>query len=306
MTRSSALAYFALAVVCLIWGTTYLALRIAVVSFPPFLFTAIRQVAAGVILLALLFALSKRSAPSKEVLWRQAIAGFFMISLGNGLVAWGEVYIPSGVAAIICSLVPVIVIVLNVTIHKEEKPNATILGGVALGLIGIVLIFSEHLSAFSEMVYILGIFATFLACLAWAGASIWIKRSKSRDDPFVAAGLQMVFGGLWLIPFSLAFDSFGAVVWSGEVVWSLLYLVVFGSLLAYACYVYALRELPMTIVSLYAYINPLVAVILGWWVLDEALNAKIWFAMILTIAGIYIVNKGDQMRQKLAITNPKL
>ncbi len=306
MARSSALAYIALAGVCIIWGTTYLALRIAVVSFPPFLFTVIRQVCAGGILLLILFALTRRAMPSKELLWRQAIAGFFMISLGNGLVAWAEMHIPSGVAAIICSLVPVIVILLNVTIHKEEKPNLPIIGGVALGLVGIVMIFSEHLSAFSETAYILGILATLAACLAWAGGSIWIKRNRIEGDPFIDAGLQMLFGGLWLIPFSIAFDNFTTVVWSSEVVWSLLYLIVFGSLVAYASYVYALRELPMTIVSLYAYINPLVAVILGWWVLDEALNGKIWVAMILTIAGIYIVNKGDQLRQKLEITGRKV
>ena len=107
-SRHSYLPYAALAAVCIIWGTTYLALRIAVLHFPPFLFTAIRQTTAGLLLLSILFTLGKVTIPSKNHFWRQAVAGFFMISLGNGLVAWAEMHIPSGVAAIICSLMPVL------------------------------------------------------------------------------------------------------------------------------------------------------------------------------------------------------
>src|SRR5690606_17840294 len=143
--RTAYLPYVALAAVCIIWGTTYLALRIAVLHFPPFLFTAIRQTTAGLLLLGFMFTVGKAVLPSREHLFRQSIAGFFMISLGNGLVAWAEMHIPSGVAAIICSLMPVLVIVLNVMIHRDEKPSLTMVGGVLLGLGGIVLMFSEHL-----------------------------------------------------------------------------------------------------------------------------------------------------------------
>jgi drug/metabolite transporter (DMT)-like permease len=124
MNRPTYLPYIALAAVCLIWGTTYLALRIAVLHFPPFLFTIIRQTTAGLLLLTIMFTLAKAALPTRDHLWRQAIGGFFMISLGNGLVAWAEMHIPSGVAAIICSLMPVLVIIINVMIHREEKPNS--------------------------------------------------------------------------------------------------------------------------------------------------------------------------------------
>jgi len=294
--RQSYLPYLALAAVCIIWGTTYLALRIAVLHFPPFLFTAIRQTTAGLLLLAFMFTLGKATLPSRDHLWRQAVGGFFMISMGNGLVAWAEVHIPSGVAAIICSLMPVIVIIMNVMINRDEKPTIPILVGVMLGLGGIVMIFSEHIAGFSKTEYILGIIFTFGAVLAWAGGSIWIKKRNTESNLFVNAGLQMFFGGFLLFPFSLAFDDLSHVTWSGEVIWALLYLILFGSLIAYASYAYALRKLSMTVVSLYAYINPLVAVILGWLVLNEPLNTKIWIAIILTITGIYIVNKGYQLR----------
>jgi drug/metabolite transporter (DMT)-like permease len=294
--RQTYIPYLALIAVCIIWGTTYLALRIAVLHFPPFLFTAIRQTTAGFLLLAFMLTVGKAYLPSAEHLWRQAIAGFFMISMGNGLVAWAEMHIPSGIAAIICSLMPVLVILMNLMINREEKPTVPIVVGVLMGLIGIILIFSEHLADLSKTEYIIGIVFTFGAVLAWAGGSIWIKKKNVESNPFVNAGLQMFFGGLLLFPFSFAFDDLTHITWTAEVAYSLLYLIIFGSLIAYASYAYALRKLPMTVVSLYAYVNPLVAVILGWLVLQEKLNLKIWIAISITIAGIYIVNRGYQLR----------
>ncbi|MCK6616243.1 MAG: EamA family transporter [Cyclobacteriaceae bacterium] len=295
-TRPNYLPYVALAAVSFIWGTTYLALRIGVLHFPPFLFTAIRQVSAGVILMMLITSLKKASWPSGGYVLQQAVAGFFLITMGNGLVAWSEVHIPSGVAAIICSLMPVAVILINLAIGRDEKPNLTIGFGVMLGLGGIVLMFSEHVAEFSKTEYLLGILLTLGAVVSWAFGSIWIKRHHSNSNPFVNAALQMFFGGLFCLPISLLVDDLTTVSWSPEAVYTLLYLIVFGSIVAYASYLYALRSLPMTIVSLYAYVNPLVAVILGWIVLNEKLNLTIGLAIAVTIAGIYLVNRGYQLR----------
>ena len=288
------LAYLALAAVCVIWGTTYLALRIAVTHFPPFLFTALRQTIAGLIILGATLWLMKASLPSPADILRQAVAGFFMISVGNGFVAWGEMYIPSGIAAIICSLMPVVVILMNIAVHREEKPNAMIILGATLGLLGIVLIFSEHLAEFSRSEYVSGIILIFLAVLGWAGASIWIKKKNTQSNLYMNAGLQMLSGGILLFPLSLIFDDYSLISWTAGAVYPFIYLVVFGSLVAYIAYSYALRKLPMTIVSLYAYINPLVAVVLGWAVLHEKLNEKIGLAFLITVLGIYTVNRGYQ------------
>lgn len=296
--RKNYIALAALAAVCLIWGTTYLALRIAVVGFPPFLFTALRQTTAGLLLVGFMLTLGKTTLPSKDQLWRQALGGFFMLTLGNGLVAWAEMHIPSGIAALICSMMPVIVILMNLIISRDERPTFPIILGVISGLIGIMMIFAEHIADFSKTEYLLGIIMTFAAVVSWAGGSIWIKKKNTDSNPFVNAGLQMLFGGLWCFPLSFAFDDLSAVTWSTEVAYALIYLIVFGSIIAYASYSYALRKLPMTIVSLYAYINPLVAILLGWLVLDEKLNLKIMAAFVLTVAGIYIVNKGYQLRNE--------
>lgn len=289
-------AYLSLAAICLIWGTTYLALRIAVLHFPPFLFVAIRQLTAGLLLAGFMVFFAKVQLPSREYIFRQAIAGFFMISMGNGLVAWAEVYVPSGVAAIICSLMPMMVILINLAVNRDEKPTIPIVVGVMVGLIGIIMIFSEHLSDFAKLEYQIGIALIFLAVVSWAGGSVWMKKRSGEGNPFMNAGLQMFFGGLWLIPGIFLFDDLTAVTWSSEAVYSLIYLIIFGSIIAYACYSYTLRKLPMTLVSLYAYVNPIVAVILGSIVLNEKLNSKIVLAILITVAGIYIVNRGAQLR----------
>lgn len=294
--KKDLLAYIALGAICIIWGTTYLALRVAVVHFPAFLFVVLRQISAGLLLGGFMLFVMKESWPSLEQLKRQAVAGFFMISLGNGLVAWAEVLIPSGVAAILCSLMPVMVILINLTINREEKPTVPIILGVLVGLVGIVMIFGEHVQEFSRLEYQIGILAIFVAVVSWAGGAVWLKKRGTVGNLFLNAALQMLFGGLWLVPASLLFDDLSAVSWSAEAVYSLIYLIIFGSIVAYACFSYALRNLPMTIVSLYAYVNPVVAVLLGWLFLDEKLNVKIGMAILITVAGIYIVNKGYQLR----------
>jgi drug/metabolite transporter (DMT)-like permease len=294
--RKDLLAYFALIAICIIWGTTYLALRIAVLHFPPFLFIGIRQVIAGLVLIIFMLTFGKAKLPGKSHMIRQAIGGFFLISMGNGLVAWAELHIPSGIAAIICSLMPLVVILINLTINREERPTFPIVVGTILGFTGIMMIFSEHLAEFSKLEYFMAILLTFIAVLCWAGGSVWIKKKHTDSNPFMNAGLQMFFGGVWMFPFSFAFDDLASVHWSMEAFYAMLYLVVFGSIIAYTCYSYALRKLPMTIVSLYAYINPIVAVILGWFVLQEPLSLRMWAAIAITIAGIYIVNRGYQLR----------
>lgn len=295
-SRNTLFAYLALAAVCIIWGTTYLAIRIGVMDFPAFLFSGIRQIIAGIILSAFMLTVGKVKWPSNKELLIQAIGGFFMITLGNGFVGYGEVYVSSGLAAIICSMMPIWVILINLKVSEDEKPTVPVIVGLIIGLSGILLIFREHLGEFSNPVYTVGIVMIFIANLGWAGGSVWMKRKNQHSNAFLNAGLQMFFGGVFMLPASLAFDDYTNIVWTTDVLYSLIYLILMGSVVAYACYSYAIKKLPMTIVSMYAYINPLVAVLLGWLVLDEKLNLIIGVAMIITIAGIYIVNRGYQLR----------
>ena len=294
--QKNLLAYLALAVVCVIWGTTYLALRIGVTQFPPFLFSVIRFLIAGPILIGFMLTIGKASLPSRNTMIHQAISGFFMLTLGIGIVGWAEMYVSSGLAAIICSVMPVWVILINLAITPEDRPTLPILLGLLIGFVGILMIFGEHLSDFSNTQYRVGIVMTFVGNICWAFGSVWIKRKNQNSDPFLNAGLQMFFGGIFLVPLSLLLDDYSRIQWSGEIVASLAYLILIGSVAAYACYSYAIKKLPMTLVSLYAYINPMVAVVLGWLVLSEKLNLRIGIAILITITGIYIVNRGYQLR----------
>ena len=296
-SHNNILPYLALAVVCVAWGTTYLALRIGVLGFPPFLFSALRQLAAGTLLVGGLVFFGKEKLPGKSALTGQAIGGFFMITLGNGLVGWAEVHVPSGVAAVICAMVPIWVILFNLVMAKDEKPTVPIVMGLLIGLFGIAMIFGDNLGGFAVPGYAWGIVFITVANLGWAAGSIWMKRKNQSSNAFLNAGLQMFFGGLWLLPFSLAFDDLHALQWRSDVVYSLFYLIFIGSIAAYGCYSYAIKKLPLTVVTLYAYINPIVAVVLGWAILDETLNMRVAMAIGITLSGIYIVNRGYQFRK---------
>jgi drug/metabolite transporter (DMT)-like permease len=296
--NKSLLAIIALAVVCLIWGTTYLVLRIGVTGFPAFLFSSLRQLFAGGILIGAILLFTKTKFPDWTVVLNQALAGFFMFTLGNGLVGWAEVYISSGMAAIISSMVPIWIILLNLKVNQDEKPNFPIVAGLLIGLSGILMIFGQHLKEFTNPAYQLGIGAMFIANISWAAGSVWIKKKNQHSNLFMNAGLQMLFGGIFMLPLSLMFDDYSHFEFSSSVVFALTYLIVVGSIIAYVCFTFAIKQLPMTIVSLYAYINPLVAVLLGWIILAEKFTLNICIAMIITIAGVYLVNRGCHLRNE--------
>ena len=295
-TNKKIIAILALAAVCLIWGTTYLALRIGVTDFPPFIFSALRQVSAGSILIGVMLTLRKIKFPEWSVVRNQAVAGFFMFTMGNGLVGWAEVHVSSGLAAIISSMVPIWIILLNMKVSQDEKPNFPIVAGLLIGLSGIVMIFGQHLNEFSNPVYQWGIGAMFVANISWAAGSVWIKKKNQNSNLFMNAGLQMLFGGLFMLPFSAVLDDYSLFQFTPSIVYALVYLVLIGSIVAYICFTFAIKHLPMTIVSLYAYINPLVAVLLGWLVLNEKFTLNIFIAMVITVAGVYLVNRGYQLR----------
>lgn len=274
--------------------------------FPPFLFAAIRQLTAGLLLCSFILLFRNEKLPSLNTLRIQAFRGFLMITCGNGLVSWAEVFVPSGLAAIICSTMPVMVILINLSVNRSELPNWIIGIGVVTGLSGILLVFSEFLSDFANPNYRMGIILIFIATITWAVGSILTKRTIQNSNPFLNAGLQMFFGGLFCIPFSAGFDNLNDVMWTSEVVFALSYLILIGSATAFSMYAYTLSKLPITIASLYSYVNPLVAVVLGWFVLDEKLNLKIGIAFLVTVTGIYLVNYGYQYQKKKQYQSPNL
>lgn len=302
--NSNRIAYLALAFVCVVWGTTYLALLIGVRHFPPFLFTGLRQFTAGLILASFMLLVRKQQLGGWANIWRQALTGFMMISIGNGLVGWGEQFVPSGIASLIASLSPLWIILINVAVNRQDKTHLFAWMGVLLGVFGMVILFQDNISFLTNPQYATGALLVLLAAMGWAGGSVFIKKQKPRSHPILNAGLQMFFGGFWCFVLSLIFDDLSKVEWSPQVAGALLYLIIVGSLLAFAAYGYALSKLPITLVSMHAYINPLVAVFLGWLVLDEKVNLNTALAFLLIVGSIYLVNRGLQ-KQKLAMNETR-
>jgi drug/metabolite transporter (DMT)-like permease len=287
-------AYIALLIVCIFWGTTYLALRIGVLHFPPFLFSGIRQFGAGMLLfiwMALSGNLEKLTL--KDIL-RQALPGFLLITLGNGVIGWAEMYIPSGLAALIVCVMPVYIVLLNLVAGKEKQLfNTKIVAGFLLGCAGIVLIFRDNLADIGKQEYLWGILASFGACFFWAIGSLYMKNNTFRTSAYSNAAIQFTSGGIGCFLFSLIFDDFNKLSEvTADSLWALLYLTLVGSLLAYMSYLYAIRHLPMIVVSTYAYVNPVIAILLGVAILNEKITWMTALALGVTLFGVYLINSG--------------
>ena len=291
-------AYGALIFICIVWGTTYLAIRWLVEAYPAFLAAGVRQVSAGIIMVILAMAANRRVNLSGRNVVRQAIIGTLMIAVGNGLVSFGQKTIPSGVAAMVCATMPIWAVVLNLVLNRAERLNRTIILGMAIGLAGVGLIFRADLAKLGNTAYLIGILLTLLATMGWAVGSVLSRRWATATNPFFDAGLQVVAGGLVLLATSAVTEDFsGLSEGSPRANWSFIYLVIFGSVLAFSFYQYALKRLPVGIVTVYAYVNPLVAVLLGYF-FGESLTAWTGLSFAGIVLGVYLVNLG--YRRQLA------
>lgn len=283
-------AYIAFALVSFFWGTTYLGIRIGVdEKIPPFWLAGLRQSAAG--LIVVLYSLIRgEKFPVGKDFPKLIIPGLLMIACGNGLVTWAEQYINSGLTAILCSMNPVWVMILSFTFLRNEAMSKSLVIGIALGFVGILVIFSDSLGDFANPKYLLGIFGIVLANIGWASGTIFVSRYKSSVSPVAASGWQMLIAGLVLASVSFTVENPLETVYTFRGVAALLYLTIFGSVVAYGAFLYVLNHMSPTKSSAYSYINTVVAVILGWLWLDEKITLNIVIGAAITIYGIYLVN----------------
>ena len=294
-------AFLALVLICIIWGTTYLFLKIGVDHMEPFFFSGIRQTCAGVLLLLIMWFLGK----FEKITWRQTlmqtVAGLLMITLGNGLVAYAEVSIPSSMAAVICATMPVWVSLINLL-----SPGAIRLTGwgylsVMVGVAGIFWLFSDSIGDFGNKAYIYGALLTLLATLAWIAGSYILRRGGNNNHPFINSGIQMATGGIGLFAISFVLGESHHLSTDSQGWVALIYLTLIGSLVAMAAYSYALKHLPMPIVSVYAYVNPVVAIILGWMILGESMTLNMLLACMVIIISIILLNQPFSRKPATAV-----
>jgi drug/metabolite transporter (DMT)-like permease len=279
----------ALVSVCFFWGTTYLGIRMALEALPPMKLVAWRFIISGAILLAGAKLVGAKLPPRAD-LRRTALNGVLILGIGNGCLVLAETWIDSGLAALIVTISPFWMVGLNAVIPPGEKLHAPTLGGMAVGLLGAFLLVGPGALAGGLGGNVAkGFLILQLGCLSWCSGSILQRRNPSRVNPIVSGAVQQLAAGLAFLP--LAFWQGGAVQWGSRGIWAVAYLVVFGSIVGYSSYIIALERLPVAVVSLYNYINPVVAVALGWLFYREPFGLREALAMVVIFLGVAIVKR---------------
>ncbi len=292
--RKSGLALWTnLAVVYVIWGSTYFGIAISIETIPPFLMAAIRFAIAGLILLAwdLLRHPEARRLPTRRQLRDSFIVGALLLGIGNGFVVFGEKTVPSGIAAILIGMMPLWFAVLGWLYLRQRLPRLVV-AAIAIGFGGVALLIwpaGDGANHFDP----LGIFILFLAPLGWAHGSIYsVQRAKLPPSPLSASGLQMLAGAAVAGLESLIIGepaTFNPSAVSSASIIAVVYLVLFGSMLAYTSYAWLLRNAPLSLVGTYAYVNPVVAVALGTVFLDEKISLRTIIASAVILAAVAII-----------------
>jgi drug/metabolite transporter (DMT)-like permease len=295
-SRSHVLAAFA--AVYVVWGSTYLAIRYAVETIPPFLMGGARFVVSGLMLYA--WARMRGAPRPTKIDWRDAtIAGMLMLCFGNGAVGWAEQRLSSGVAALIVAVVPLWMVLLDWARPRGTRPRATTIVGVIVGLIGLAVLVGMGEMRSTGSIDKTAALILVLGSLSWAAGSVYNKQGVRPESSAMATGTQLLGGSVVLVAFGaltgeLNGFALGAVSRESWLGW--LYLVTFGSLVGFTAYIYLLKAVSAAKAATYAYVNPIVAVLLGWAIAHEAVTARmiVGAAIILgAVAMITLVESGS-------------
>jgi drug/metabolite transporter (DMT)-like permease len=293
MKRQGALAYVAFAIVCVVWGTTYLAIRIAVTTMTPFLLTGARYVTAGVVLFVAAKLAGNTIPRNRRVLGDLALCGVLMVGIGNLAVVWAEQWVPSGFAALFVGTAPFWATLIELTRRSGERIDRRSTIGLLLGFAGVAMLVTPRGAGDAfDAHFVIGALVIQAGGIAWQYGTIRGKYALVTVPPLMSSALQMLFGGVAVAIAGFALGEAPHFHATPRTFAALAYLALFGSVLAYTSYVYAARHLRSTNMSLYAYVNPLVAVILGWLVLHEELTWVSVAAMTVILAGVALVQSG--------------
>ena len=281
---------FAFAAIYLIWGGTYLAIRVAVETLPPFLMAGVRFMVAGVILYVWLAFKGRAGATPRQ--WRDnTLIGALLLVGGNGFVVWAEQKIPSGMTTLIISISPLFMVLLDWMRPDGIRPTWITFLGLALGFGGLVLLIGGGAPGGASLdLWRCG--GLMISCICWSIGSLYSRYVRNPADPMTAATLQMLLGGALMILVAVIRGETGdfhlaAVTRRSVLGW--VYLVAAGSLVAFPCYVYLLKHSTPARASTYAYVNPVVAVFLGWLILGEPVGARVFLASVIIVAAVAII-----------------
>lgn len=275
----------------IIWGSTYLGIRVAVETIPPFLMASTRFLVAGAVLFAWL-RFRGVPMPTRRQWAINAVIGVFLLLGGNGLVAWAEQYVPSGVTALIIGIQPLFFVLTEWAWPGGTRPTAMTSFALLVGFAGVAWLAAPWETPSQGGLHVLGVCTILAACIFWAFGSIYSRRSKHGADALLAAALQMVSGGVALLIVSLARNEFSVVdpaAISASSWWALAYLIAVGSLIGFPVFVWLMKNSTPARVATYAYVNPIVAVFLGWLILHEPITPRTIVASVVIIAAVVII-----------------
>lgn len=299
MPSDKSKGYIALSLTSILWGTTWVVSKIGIQEVPALQLTAIRQLLAGTLFIFFFTVIKKYPLPNRYQLKRMFILGLFMFVAANGLSVWGLKYISTGLGALIGAMYPVSVVLIERIFYNGKKITPLMMLGFALGLIGMVIVFYEHVSFGVDWNFLFGLSLSITAMLSWSMGTIFITKKAFTINPYYGTGWQMLLssGVLFIMSYFLndpiPFSSIGYIGWS-----SILYLALVGSVCAFVAFIYSTKKLPIAIASLYAYINPLVAMLIAALLLSEPLTIYILWGTIFTLAGVFIVNYSVRMNSR--------
>jgi len=282
-----ALAFFS---IYIIWGATYLLNKIAVAELPAFMLAGIRFSTAGLLIFVIAKIIGLPLSITKKQLLNTIIAGFLFLTLGNGVVVWALNYVDSGFAALQISAQPLVILLLMFLLQgKKIKPMSLV--GVFLGIIGIYLLVSQK-QIVSKEGATFGMLLIFICMLSWAFCSLFVGKADLPKNYFVNAGYQMVFGGIMLGITSFCFGEewSSPLEWSSKILWVMFLLVVFGSIVAFTSFNYLLKAVSPEKVATSSYVNPIIAMFLGWCFLEEQISRQSIFAALILLTGVYFIN----------------
>jgi drug/metabolite transporter (DMT)-like permease len=290
-------AILALALVSILWGTTWVVSKYGVGFVPGLQLAAYRQMIAGAAFL-LFFTAKKYPWPKSKDLGILVVLAILNFVMSNGLSTWGVTYISAGLGSIIGAIFPLWIVLIGVFVEKSRPPLRSISGLIA-GFVGICIIFYDHLADFVNPDFRFGIFLSLISTLTWAIGTMYTKKHAKIFNPYFGLGFQLTISGLilflitWFDPNTIDWRTIPSEGW-----FSIFYLVVFGSMIGFVAYLYALQHLPTEQTAVYAYVNPLVAMVTGGIVLGEKIGLYIVVGCLITLTGVYLVNTSYGIKNK--------
>ncbi len=282
--------YLALTAVCFFWGTTYLGIRMALETFPPLTLISARYIVSGAILV--LFARVRGMAlPQGRELGAAVFSGLLVLGIGNGALVFAEVAIPSGIAGLIISMSPFWMVSAEAALPGGERLHAPTIAAMCVGLVGAGLLFAPNQGVHGiDRSLLYGFLILQIGMAGWSFGSIYQRRNTGKTHPVIAGGVQQLAAGLILAPFALLIPQH-PIHWSARGVCAIIYLVIFGSIVGYSAYIYALDRLPVAIASVYPYVNSVVAVALGWLFYRERFGRREAISMSIIFSSVALVKR---------------